>query len=147
VEEHRIIELLTSIRRKLTRTLIPLVEAEGLSATESLALWKIKRNQPCRAMLVAEEFGLPPSTVTGVLERLVEKKLLQRVPDPADRRAVLMRTTADTDALLERLTAAVDARVAAVLRCLPPGIQARLLRDLQAFLECLERGQEEAVRA
>jgi DNA-binding MarR family transcriptional regulator len=35
-----------------------------------------------------------PSTLTGVLKRLVAQRLLARVPDPADRRRAVLRLTA-----------------------------------------------------
>jgi DNA-binding MarR family transcriptional regulator len=139
VEAHGIVELLSSISRRLARSLIPYLEAEGLSLTESLVLWKIKQNQLCHVTLVAEQAGVSPSTLTGVLDRLEEKKLIERVQDPDDRRAILMRTTVDTDALLERLSAVVEAKVGAVFRCLPEGTPNRLLADLGGFLECLEQ--------
>jgi DNA-binding MarR family transcriptional regulator len=139
VEAHGIVELLSSISRRLARSLIPYLEAEGLSLTESLVLWKVRQNQFSHITVVAEQTGVSPSTLTGVLDRLAEKKLIERVQDPSDRRAVLMRATADTDALLERLSAVIDAKVGAVFGCLPEGTLDRLLVDLTGFLECLEQ--------
>ena len=142
MEEHRIVELLSSITRKLARSLIPIIEAEGLALTESLVLWKIKRRQPCRVTEIAEQVGMSPSTLTGVLDRLVVKNLIERIPDPDDRRAILMRITPLTSALLSRLTVEVDAKVGAVFRFLPPETAERIPGDLQSFLDCLQLNED-----
>ena len=63
MEEHRIVELLSSISRRLARSLIPYLDAEKLSLTESLVLWKIRRNQFCHVTTVAEKAGVSPSTL------------------------------------------------------------------------------------
>jgi len=52
---------------------------------------------------VARALGMTLSTTTGVVDRLVAQGLIQRLEDPNDRRAVLLKTTPKGRALLEQL--------------------------------------------
>jgi DNA-binding MarR family transcriptional regulator len=68
-----------------------------------------------------------PSTLTGVLDRLSERGLLERRPDEHDRRAVL--------AILTRDGVAVRDRVLRAMTSLEDGLAAQDVRDLRAALE------------
>ena len=51
---------------------------------------------------LAARLGVSLSTVSGLVERLVEHGLVSRRDDPADRRQVVVATTADGAALVDR---------------------------------------------
>ena len=44
---------------------------------------------------IAEVMGAPLSTATGIIQRLVDKRLVMRVASPADRRAVVLQLSND----------------------------------------------------
>ncbi|WP_205751912.1 MarR family transcriptional regulator [Cryptosporangium phraense] len=67
-----------------------LAELSGLSATEQKALDLIERFGPLTAGELAERSGLAPASVTGLLSRLERKGFARRVPNPDDRRSVLV---------------------------------------------------------
>jgi len=62
----------------------------GLSASDQRALDLIERHGPLTAGELAERSGLAPASVTGLLSRLERKGLARRVPNPNDRRSVLV---------------------------------------------------------
>ncbi|MFG1921102.1 MarR family winged helix-turn-helix transcriptional regulator [Cryptosporangium sp. NPDC048952] len=62
----------------------------GLSASDQRALDLIERFGPLTAGELAERSGLAPASVTGLLARLERKGLARRVPNPNDRRSVLV---------------------------------------------------------
>jgi DNA-binding MarR family transcriptional regulator len=68
-------------------------EAMGISATEGRCLEIIDRRGRVAAGQLAEEAGLTTGAVTGVLDRLEAKGFARRVPDPDDRRRILVETT------------------------------------------------------
>lgn len=59
---------------------------------------------PARLTTVAEKTGFDPSTVSRQVADLEKAGLLDREPDPADRRAILLRATQDGQELLARLS-------------------------------------------
>ena len=62
----------------------------GLSGSDQRALDLIERFGPLTAGELAERSGLAPASVTGLLSRLERKGLARRVPNPNDRRSVLV---------------------------------------------------------
>jgi DNA-binding MarR family transcriptional regulator len=52
---------------------------------------------------VAERMGTTASTASGVVDGLVQRGLVDRVEDPADRRQVLVRATAAAQEQLEHV--------------------------------------------
>jgi DNA-binding MarR family transcriptional regulator len=66
----------------------------GLSAADYRALGLINRHGPLTAGRLAEETGLSPGAVTGLIDRLDRAGQVRRVGDPADRRRTLVAAVA-----------------------------------------------------
>ncbi|BCV22956.1 MarR family transcriptional regulator [Moorella sp. Hama-1] len=141
MQEFQLLELLSQVHRRLVRHLAPLFQAEGLSGTEMLVLWKVNKRGALRATELAGDIGIPPSTFTGIFDRLVARGLLERVPDPEDRRSVLVRGTPALQEFINRLTAAIETELRGIFSDLPGGCSQRLLADLQLLRDYLE-GEE-----
>jgi DNA-binding MarR family transcriptional regulator len=87
---------------------------------------------------LARQFQVGVPTMTGRLDALVERGLLQRQPDPASRRQVRVTITAPGRELLDRYQSLVDAELRDLLAPLAPEHHARLraaLGDLAAALD------------
>jgi DNA-binding MarR family transcriptional regulator len=67
--------------------------AIGVNSTDGRCLDVIDRRGLISAGQLASEAGLTTGAVTAVLDRLEEKALVRRVPDPDDRRRVLVEVT------------------------------------------------------
>jgi len=68
---------------------------QGLSATEEKALDLLDRSGPLTAGELARRSGLAPASVTGLIDRLERKGFVRRVPNPDDRRSVLVEVEAE----------------------------------------------------
>jgi DNA-binding MarR family transcriptional regulator len=66
----------------------------GVTGPQRLVIRAVGRRPGMSAGELAELLHLHPSTLTGVLSRLVEHRLLDRAGDPADSRRALFRLTA-----------------------------------------------------
>jgi DNA-binding MarR family transcriptional regulator len=139
MQEFQLLELLSRVYRRLGRHLAPLFQAEGLSGTEMLILWKVNKKGTLRATDLAGDIGIPPSTFTGIFDRLVARGLLERAPHPGDRRGVLVRGTPALQEFIGRLTAAIEAELRGIFRALPGDCSQRLLADLQLLRDHLEQ--------
>jgi DNA-binding MarR family transcriptional regulator len=139
VNEIGLVELLWNINRKLAKRLTPLAQKEGLSITELVVLRKTHQSGARRVTSLAEELCVPPSTLTGVLDRLVEGGWLERDRDPDDRRAVVMKGTKKLDELMRSLLHASSRILDRALKTLPHLTMERLAGDLAQVLECLEK--------
>jgi DNA-binding MarR family transcriptional regulator len=143
VNEIALIELLWNINRKLSKRLTPLAQKEGLTITELVVLRKTHQAGERRVTSLAEELCVPPSTLTGMLDRLVDSGWLARDRDPDDRRAVVMKGTPKLDELIKNLMHASSKVLEKALKTLPHVTRERLAGDLASVLQCLE--QEESV--
>jgi DNA-binding MarR family transcriptional regulator len=120
-----------------------LIEAERpILATHELPMWgyivlTALRDEPMRTQAaLARSIGADKTRIIGVLDDLQERGLIEREPDPADRRVRLLRLTAagrrlqgkvrsairkQEESLLGELSAADRSTFLRVLRLLDPG--------------------------
>ncbi|SFT40569.1 MarR family transcriptional regulator [Mesorhizobium sp. YR577] len=75
----------------------------GLTASEARTLTHAARTGAVRQNVLAERMGVEAMTVSGALDRLEARGLVERRPDPTDRRAKLVQLTEKTDELLARM--------------------------------------------
>jgi DNA-binding MarR family transcriptional regulator len=81
------------------------------------ALILIVRNPGATSKIVGEQLALTTGTMTPILDRLEERGLAERVPNPLDRRGSTLSPTPEGAALAARYT---DAYNAAVMDALGP---------------------------
>ncbi|QGP91666.1 MarR family protein [Neomoorella glycerini] len=144
MQEIRLLELLSRVHRRLVRRLAPLFQAEGFSGTEILVLWKVHKKGSLRATELAGHIGIPPSTFTGIFDRLVARGLLERVPDPGDRRSVLVRGTPALAELMGRLIEAMEEELRHIFKAVPEDYYRRLMADLELLCRYLEQEEGES---
>jgi DNA-binding MarR family transcriptional regulator len=104
-----------------------------LTPSQGRALRVISEGDGTRVSDLAEALRIAPRSATEVADGLEQRGLVERTPDPRDRRAVLLRPTpagrrlreeveaaraADARSLFGRLTAADRATLARILRSL-----------------------------
>lgn len=82
----------------------------GLTAAESRTLTHAARAGAVRQNVLAERIGVEAMTVSNALDRLESLGLVERAPDPTDRRAKLVRLTEAADSVLAE-TAAIASDV------------------------------------
>ncbi|HUX52447.1 MAG TPA: MarR family transcriptional regulator [Spirochaetia bacterium] len=144
MDNQRLVEMLGLLNRKIHRSLLPVFEAEGVSFTESVVLWKMKRLKVCHATKLADDIGIPPSTLTGVLDRLVAKGCLNRVPDPNDRRAVLLEADEHLFELLARVKKEGEVFLAGMFKSVPDDQMRQLIESLERVISHLELEEGES---
>lgn len=92
----------------------------GLGSPERSRLLMVLGGGPQRSGQVAQHLRVSPATVTETIDALVADGLVRRVPDRADRRAVLIELTAEGRRQREHFEQAAAARLAAVVGRLTP---------------------------
>ena len=75
----------------------------GLGATEEKTLALLSQLGPLTAGEIASHTGLTTPSVTGLLDRLESKGMVQRVRDPHDRRRVIVEPNQERLAELEQM--------------------------------------------
>jgi len=116
-----------------------LIEAERpILAAHELPMWgyivlTALREEPMRAQAaLARSIGADKTRIIGVLDDLQDRGLIEREPDPADRRVRLLRLTTAGRRLHGKVRAAIRQEEERLLSELPAG-------ERSAFLSALRR--------
>lgn len=111
---------------------------QGLSGAEMMVLWKTNKRGAYRVTDLAQEICISPSTLTGILDRLVEKGLLQRFPDPDDRRGVLLKGSPQLKDFIDKVMVSLEEELSRIFGKMPESDYKRLVEDLELLLKYLE---------
>lgn len=111
--------LLWSIEHGLQSTSKRMGATLGITGPQRLVLKIVSQFPEISAGELAHVVRLHPSTITGVIQRLVGKRLLVRERDPIDTRRVRLRVAVAAKRFTGRSRGTVEAAVAAALRRVP----------------------------
>lgn len=106
-----LLDLADEVNRRVELALEPL----GLSRATFEALRHLAAEGAPTQKALAEHAGCAPSNVTRRIDRLEKQGLVERLPDPGDRRVVRARPTATGRATLEAAIAALSELQAALV--------------------------------
>ena len=114
----QILEALSAVTRQLARASGGPEDGPPMTSTQRLALFETVIGGPLRLSELAERMGITAPTASRAVDGLVELGLLQRLPDPADRRAVRIDMTEpgrkDVEGKKARAAAALEPAIAAL---------------------------------
>jgi DNA-binding MarR family transcriptional regulator len=79
------------------------LERHGLSEGRMALLWRLQRVSTITLGELADEMNVSPRNVTGLVDHLERDGLVERMPDPDDRRAVRVKLATKGAAKLEEI--------------------------------------------
>ncbi len=115
----------------------PLLQA-GLTVPQFRVLFAAASRGGVRAGVIAERSRMAPPNVTSVLDRLEERGLLRRTPDPDDGRATIVELTQDGRTLVREIALAGRDELARDLAGMTDEDRASLLRGMAALIRSME---------
>ena len=110
-----------------------------LTMPQVRALFALLREGESRMGTLASQLGISLSSATGLVDRLVEKQLVERWVDPGDRRSVIVRLAAEGQDLVERLLYLRRSEWEERLSVLTDPEVSRALEGLSSLLDGLSR--------
>jgi len=116
------------------------LKRHGLSQGEAHILARLARSSPATVGELHADLAHKRSTLTSILDRLVERGLVTRQPGVADRRTFVIDTTAKG----QRVAADVRRHLAALEAAVGRQVTAA---EINAFLKVLAAVEEEARKA
>ena len=129
--ERRLLDAISRVIRHLSRLSGGPDEGPAMTATQRLVLFETLEAEPIRLSDLSERLGVSAPTASRAVDALVELGLLERVPDPADRRAVRISLTRSG-------RKSVEARKARVLEAFRPAVAAVATADQDRLIALLE---------
>jgi DNA-binding MarR family transcriptional regulator len=134
VEDESLLEAFWAVTRRLRHRTRVALEPWNISPSQSRALGVLMEHGEMRLSALAEHLRIAPRSATEVVDDLQARDLVERRPDPADRRATLVALTAHgtaTGRTIRQARAAEGERLFAELSAADRVELARILRKLR----------------
>lgn len=122
--------LVSEVARLMRRDFNDRAQTLGLSMAQWRALAYLAREEGVRQVTLADRLEIQPITLARLIDRLQEAGLVERRPDPDDRRAVRLHLTCDAQPLIDRMWALADETRDRALAGLPDAERDRLISVL-----------------
>jgi DNA-binding MarR family transcriptional regulator len=129
-DEERLDEVFWSVARRLRHRTRETVSAFGITAGQARALGELTRHGSLRLSALSERLRIAPRSGTEVVDALEERGLVERSPDPDDRRATLVGLTPRGARIAADVQAAQRAEADAFFGTLSPADRDALARIL-----------------
>jgi DNA-binding MarR family transcriptional regulator len=111
----------------------------GVTRAQWKVLFRLHRQPGLRQIELADMLDIEPITLSRIVDRLEESGLVERRPDPSDRRAWRLHVTARAQPLIAKLRAIADDMIAETFA----GIDSK---DIEITRQVLSRAREIACR-
>jgi DNA-binding MarR family transcriptional regulator len=111
----------------------------GVTRAQWKVLFRLERKPGLRQIELADMLDIEPITLSRIVDRLEEAGLVERVADPADRRAWRLHVTAGAQPLIEKLRAVADEMIAETFAGIDP-------KDIEVTRAVLAKARENASR-
>ncbi len=103
-------------------------------------LLAVKENGPITSAKLAQKVYLSPSTIVGIIDRLEEKKLVERNRDSKDRRLIHIYITATGEQLVAAAPSLLQDTLVSALVELPDREQISITMALEKLVDLMEVG-------
>ena len=127
--------MIVPLGRALMAAEVPVLRAHHLSMWGYVVLLALGDRPTRTQAALAREIGADKTRIIGVLDELQDRGLIERHPDPADRRAHLLSATPRGLQLRDSAQAGIQRQEERLLARLPPGDRAAFLRSLRALAD------------
>lgn len=112
----------------------------GVTRAQWKVLFRLEREPGLRQIELADMLDIEPITLSRIVDRLEEAGLVERVADPADRRAWRLHVTARAQPLIAKLHALADGMIGEAFAGIDP-------EEIAITRKVLGRVRENASRA
>ena len=92
----------------------------GVTRAQWKVLFRLERQPGLRQIELADMLDIEPITLSRIIDRLEEAGLVDRVADPADRRAWRLHVTAKAQPLIEKLRSVADEMISEAFAGIDP---------------------------
>lgn len=111
----------------------------GVTRAQWKVLFRLTREPGLRQIALADMLDIEPITLSRIVDRLEDSGLVERRPDPDDRRAWRLHVTATAQPLVAKLKRVADDMIAEAFAGIDP-------KDIEITRQVLSRARENACR-
>jgi DNA-binding MarR family transcriptional regulator len=118
------------------------VKCCGMTVAQAAALETLRVEGPMRLGDLGRRLGISPSTLTRNVDRLEDRQLVRRVPDPQDARASMACLTPSGESAADDVQGQEIRFAASILNRLPAPKRRQVLESLDTLLEAVRSATE-----
>ena len=137
-ETKEIDKLIRDIHKHLVEYTKRNLKKDGLTMPRFKVLWYITKEQPVNMSFLHRKMYLSNSTLTIIVDKLVEEDLVDRSRNPEDRREVMLELTGNGEQLLCKMLSIRQEFLEKGLKDLDSGKKEELIELLSTTLDNLE---------
>jgi DNA-binding MarR family transcriptional regulator len=149
MDKNEVINEIIEMQRRLSQLIIPYAietwRKLGVPLAQLKSLLIIVGKGETNFTTLAQDLGVTPGDVTGIIERLVEQGLVVRKPNPEDRRIIWLQPTDKGRDLLANLMESQTRHMVHILEYMSLEDLKSLLSGFSAFLHAVEQHQKEFI--
>jgi DNA-binding MarR family transcriptional regulator len=146
VDKDKLIDVVIKLQMEITQLLGPIVMESWKNLDVPLAQLKSLFMITCKGSTnfrkLADDLGVTPGDVTGIIDRLVKQRLVSRGEDIQDRRVIVLQATDKGRALLTNLRESGANQMAQVLARMSSEELGSLSHGLAALANALKETNE-----
>lgn len=117
---------------------------QPITVAEAYALMELARTIELPQNELVERLNLAKSTVSRLVQGLVRRGWVERVPNPADKRSKLLQLTPEGQKVAQTTAAARQAKFAGVLEHIPAEEQEVVIQSLNILVEAIRESNKQA---
>lgn len=140
--KRQVVAQLIETSRLLRNHIDQRAKERGTTRAQWIVLFRLRQQEGLTQVDLADVLELQPISLVRLLDRLVDHKLLERKPDPKDRRANRLFLTPKGRQLVDELDSLRDAIATDVLRDIPENAVESTLKTLVEMKERIKNGPE-----
>ncbi len=110
-----IAHLIRRAHQRASAIFMSVLAAHNLTPAQYFALSRLREKGEVSQNLLGRMAAMDPATIQGVVKRLGERGLVDRVPDRTDRRRMLLHLTEDGIATIDGLRTGIEATTGKIL--------------------------------
>jgi MarR family transcriptional regulator for hemolysin len=123
--------LIRDVSRLVRRRFERKASKVGLTQAQWAVIYGIAHSEGINQATLADMLDMEPIALVGLLDKLERSKLVERRPDPSDRRARLLYLTAQARPLLKKINAIRSELKREAFAGIPPQRQEQIMSLLQ----------------
>lgn len=138
-KNHELLFMISDVGRLLRTFADQRARTMGMTRAQWSVLLRLERNEGLIQADLAEVLDIQPITLTRLIDRLCDNGLVERRPDPNDRRAKFLFLTPAARPLLDRITSEIEDLSETILAGVEPAAVDTMMSQLGVTRDNLKR--------
>jgi len=125
------------MHRRVNALLRKCIGEEDITLDQYLVIRYLRMNGRSISSELADVFGVGKSSITAIMTRLFDKRLIERIPDVKDRRMICLSLTEAGQKLAELIDERIRERLSTVIRQIDRDEALRFIETYEKVVEML----------